>query len=290
LASPNLSLPQGGRGEEDEGSLPLICSAGLEYRDYATLAAAVEGLPVRAVLAAGSRWSRHAAPGDAPLPPNVEVTSLDYAALRDLYAAARFVVVPLHEVENQAGVTTLLEAMALGKAVIVTATRGQRDLVRGRLWTAVGPSQQRIGDPRVYGLPAADADPETGIYVPPADSAALRAAIQHLLDHPDEAARLGAAGQALVRRWCSLDRYVAEIASSIRGDAPPIPRPLFPCQREKGSLEAAEMEFAGPGADRALRPDLAPSSADPATNRPPSLLGNGPGVRGTLPRSSEGRL
>ena len=287
FASQNLFLPKGGRGAGDERSLPIICSAGLEYRDYGTLAAAVAGLPVRAVLAAGSRWSRHAAPGDAPLPPNVEVTSLDYAALRGLYAAARFVVVPLHEVENQAGVTTLLEAMALGKAVIVTATRGQRDLVRGRLWTAAGPSQQLIGDPRVYGVPEGEAATETGIYVPPAEPAALRAAIQHLLDHPDEAARLGAAGQALVRRWCSLDRYVAEIAASVRGDLPPIPRPLFPCQEGKGSFGAAVMEFVGTEANRGLRGNAGPASADPTTARSPSLLGKGPGVR--LPQSSEGR-
>jgi glycosyltransferase involved in cell wall biosynthesis len=208
---------------------PLICSAGLEYRDYTTLAAAVAGLPLRAVLAAGSRWSRHGGPGGPPLPANVEVTRLDYAALRDLYAAARFVVVPLHDVENQAGVTTILEAMAMGKAVIVSATRGQRDVVRGRMWTAAGASATLLGDPRVFG--AGDGG-ECGIYVPPGDAAALSAAIRHLLDHPNEAARLGAAGRALAARSFSLDRYVAEIAAAVRGlpspgrwPSPPAPSP-----------------------------------------------------------------
>jgi glycosyltransferase involved in cell wall biosynthesis len=206
----------------------LICSAGLEYRDYDTLAAAVAGLPLRAVLAAGSRWSRHGGPGGALLPPNVEVTRLDYAALRDLYAAARFVVAPLHEVENQAGVTTILEAMAMGKAVIVSATRGQRDVVRGRLWTAAGASTTLMGDPSVFG--AHDAAVECGIYVPPGDAAALRAAIRHLLDQPYEAARLGEAGRALAARCFSLDRYVAEIAAAVRGLPSPgcWPSPLAP--------------------------------------------------------------
>lgn len=199
----------------------LICSAGLEYRDYDTLAAAVAGLPLRVVLAAGSRWSRHGGPGGARrLPDNLEITKLDYGALRDLYAAARFVVVPLREVENQAGVTTILEAMAMGKAVIVSATRGQRDVVRGRLWTAAGPSATLLGDPSVFGAGDAGVS-ENGIYVPPGDLLALRAAIRHLLDQPDEAARLGAAGRALVARCFSLDRYVAEIAAAVQGLPPP---------------------------------------------------------------------
>src|SRR5579875_3417264 len=195
----------------------LICSAGLEYRDHETLVRAAADLPVRVAIAAGSRWSRHRGPGRAPVPENVTMTRLDYAALRDLYAAARFVVVPLREVENQAGVTTLLEAMAMGKAVIVSATRGQRDVMRGRLWTAAGPSHLTLGDPTVFGVTGAEAMVETGIYVPPGDPAALRAAIRHLLDHPDEAARMGAAGRSLAARWFSLDRYVAEIAAAVAG-------------------------------------------------------------------------
>jgi glycosyltransferase involved in cell wall biosynthesis len=225
---------------------PLICSAGLEYRDYGTLAAAVAGLPLRAVLAAGSRWSRHGGPGEAPFPANVEVTRLDYAALRDLYAAARFVVVPLHEVENQAGVTTILEAMAMGKAVIVSATRGQRDVLHGRLWTAAGASARLLGDPRVFG--AEDGAGECGIYVPPGDAAALRAAICHMLYHPDEAARLGEAGRALAARCFSLDRYVAGIAAAVRGlpspgrgasssETGPLPRSLLAASQPRRNRE-----------------------------------------------------
>lgn len=203
----------------------LICSAGLEYRDYGTLMAAVDGLPLRAVLAAGSRWSRHSLAAGTTVPANVEITRLDYTELRALYAAARFVVVPLHDVANQAGVTTLLEAMAMGKAVIVTATRGQRDVVRGRLWTAAGPANDVIGDPRAFGVDSAEAPAETGLYVAPGDAGALRAAIRHLLDHPEEAERLGAAGRALVQRSMTLGRYVAQIAAAVAG---PLSLPLPP--------------------------------------------------------------
>src|SRR5215208_2008992 len=165
---------------------PMICSAGLEYRDYPTLMNAVRGLPVRVVIAAGSRWSQHtnSAEGEPP-PANVEITSLDYPALRDLYARARFVVVPLKDIDNQAGVTTILEAMAMAKAVIVTSTRGQCDVIRGRLCTALGVSPAPQGGPAPFQIPGPLAEAETGLYVLPGDSAGLRRAIDYLLAHPE---------------------------------------------------------------------------------------------------------
>jgi glycosyltransferase involved in cell wall biosynthesis len=205
-----------GRPPED-----LVCSAGLEYRDYATLLAAVAGLPVRVVIAAASYWSRHRRPaGDVALPANVTVTALDYVALRELYARSRFVVVPLRPVDNQAGITTVLEAMAMGKAVVVTATRGQRDVVRGRLCTAAGPMGEPLGGPAAFGCTGPDAEAETGLYVPPGDPAALRAAICYLLDHADEAVRMGAAGRRVVEQWMSLDHFVARVVAAVRGREP----------------------------------------------------------------------
>lgn len=205
-----------GRAPDD-----LICSAGLEYRDYATLLTAVEGLPVRVVIAAASYWSRHRRPaGDAVLPANVTVTALDYVALRELYARSRFVAVPLRPVDNQAGITTVLEAMAMGKAVIVTATRGQRDVVRGRLCTTAGPVGAPLGGPAAFGCTGPDAEAETGLYVPPGDPAALRAAICYLLDHPAEAMRMGAAGRRVVERWMTLDHFVARVVAAVRGHEP----------------------------------------------------------------------
>ena len=57
----------------------MICSAGLEFRDYPTLVEAVDGLDVRVVIGAASHWSkrRNTAAG-TPAPSNVEVDSFDY--------------------------------------------------------------------------------------------------------------------------------------------------------------------------------------------------------------------
>lgn len=172
---------------------PMICSAGLEWRDYPTMLAAVEGMALDVRLAAASPWSKHKNETEKrELPPNVTAKRYNYAELRDLYAAAHFVVVPLYDNDFQAGVTTMLEAMAMGKAVIVTRTEGQRDVIQ---------------------------DGVNGVYVPPADPVALRAAIQRLLDHPEEAARIGANARHTIEQHMSLESWIERIARVLRATA-----------------------------------------------------------------------
>ena len=48
-----------------------------------------------------------------------------FAELRALYARSRFVVVPLLPSDIDNGITSILEAFAMGKAVICTETAGQ---------------------------------------------------------------------------------------------------------------------------------------------------------------------
>ena len=163
----------------------LICSAGLEFRDYPTMLAAVDGLDVQVVLAAASPWStRSDTTANRAIPANVTVRRFSLFEMRELYARANFVVVPLFQVNFQAGVTTILEAMAMGKAVIVTRTPGQTDYI-----------QEGV----------------SGAYVPPGDPAALRAAIQYYLEHPAEADRLGQAGRTIFEKDFDLDVYVEKI-------------------------------------------------------------------------------
>jgi glycosyltransferase involved in cell wall biosynthesis len=208
---------------------PLICAVGLEFRDYGTLLAAADGLAAEVVIAAASHWSHHSAFAGRPtLPENVRVAGYDYPALRQLYARSRFVVVPLREGDNQAGVTVILEAMALGKAVIVSGTRGQTDVVRdrrnggrGRMprqWWPGFVDAPDVAD-RVGHLP-------TGFYVTPGDAGELRRAMQYLLDHPDVAAELGANGRRVVAACFTLDAFVRRFAAVIRGAPQPEPVPL----------------------------------------------------------------
>jgi hypothetical protein len=98
-----------------------------------------------------------------PLRPGPAVRRSAFVELRQLYADSRFALVPLANVAFQTGITSILEAMAMSRAVICSRVPGQTDIVM---------------------------DGETGLYVPPGDPVALRAAIKHLLAHPEEAERL----------------------------------------------------------------------------------------------------
>jgi glycosyltransferase involved in cell wall biosynthesis len=188
----------------------LVCSAGLEFRDYPTMVRAVEGLNARVVIGAASHWSKRrntAARSDHPA--NVEVDRFDYPALRNLYARAAVVVVPLDDIDFQAGVTTILEAMAMAKPVVVTHSQGQTDVVEDRRTTTRGatPRSRPVSLLRQVAKAAGvDVEP-TGFYVLPGDAKGLRRAIAFLLDNPAERRRLGEAGRRTVERLLTVEQF-----------------------------------------------------------------------------------
>ncbi len=167
-----------------------VVSVGRELRDYPTLFAALDGTDIPVTVVASSPWSRRQdrTQGRA-LPSNVALKrGLSSVELRDLYRQAAVVVVPLMNVDWPAGVTSLFEAQACGRPVVVSASAGILDSLQG----------------------------ETALTVPCGDAAALRGAVQRLLDHPDEAAALGRRGREAVLRACTLDQFVARIAETCR--------------------------------------------------------------------------
>ncbi|OLE81880.1 MAG: hypothetical protein AUG06_00165 [Actinobacteria bacterium 13_1_20CM_2_65_11] len=174
----------GGRREER-----LVVSAGADHRDYTTLAAACDGLDVEVFIAQGSTHNARARQ-QAPTrwPANIRSAFADYQSLRDWYARAAVVVVPLIPNDFQAGVTTVLEAMAMGKAVVVSATTAQRDIV---------------------------ADGETGVCVAPGNPRALRLTLARLLDDEEERKRLGGNARRAAEAHFSLDAYTKRLADHL---------------------------------------------------------------------------
>jgi glycosyltransferase involved in cell wall biosynthesis len=81
-------------------------------------------------------------------------------------------------------VTAMLEAMAMGKAVICSRVEGQRDVLQ---------------------------DGVNGIFVPPEDPRALRQAMEHLWAHPEECERMGREGRRHVERHHSFDQWVEDV-------------------------------------------------------------------------------
>jgi glycosyltransferase involved in cell wall biosynthesis len=168
----------------------LVVAAGREHRDYRTLAGACAPLPLHVFVALSSAHTRRprcALPDRWPA--NFSIAALDADALRERYARAAVVVVPLLPTDFQAGITSVLEAMAMGKAVVVTATAGLADVL----------------------------DDEAVCRVPPRDTAAMREAILRLWARPRERARRGRRARRLVEERHSLDSFVAQLATAIWG-------------------------------------------------------------------------
>jgi glycosyltransferase involved in cell wall biosynthesis len=130
------------------------------------------------------------------------------------------VVVPLREVDNQAGITVILEAMAMGKAVIVSGTRGQTDVVRDRRNGGRGrmPRQWWPGFVDAPGLVEPVGHLPTGFYVTPGDAGELERAIRYLLARPDVATELGRNGRLVAEACFGLDAFAARFAEVIRGE------------------------------------------------------------------------
>ena len=114
---------------------------------------------------------------------------ISFAQLRELYAAARIVCIPLIPSDNAGGITTLLEAMAMGKPLVVSDHGTTRDhLTHGR----------------------------EGLIVPSRDPSAMRDALQKLLENPVFAADLGARARARVMREFAMPARAGKLAAVLR--------------------------------------------------------------------------
>lgn len=176
----------------------MICAVGAEMRDYATFVEAIRGTDLRCHIAA----DHVRVPGRLRLLNDRRVRVSDIIAqagshvtqgrvslteLRDLYARSRFVVVPLLPSDTDNGVTVILEAMAMGKPVICSRTRGQTDVIQ---------------------------DGVTGIYVPVGDAEALRKAILTLWNEPQRAQEMGRNARAHIERHHTLEKFTSTTKSA----------------------------------------------------------------------------
>ncbi|MER3434420.1 MAG: glycosyl transferase [Leptolyngbya sp. ERB_1_1] len=169
-------------------SRPIIASAGLEQRDYVTLAEATHDLDVDVKICAASCAAKAAGSGGFPkvIPANMEARYYDWAELRQLYRDADIVVVPVVENSYSAGSTVVLEAMSCRKPVILTSTPGRNTTLK-----------------------------EEGVVigVPVGDAASLREAIVSLLNDPQEAAALAQRGHEKVLREHTADEHLQSLIS-----------------------------------------------------------------------------
>ena len=174
----------------------LVLSAGREHRDYQTLVDAVGGTARLFVADSSTHSLRAHRRVPQAWPEWVERRALSHFELREHYDRATVVVVPLLPTAYPFGITTLLEAMAMAKPVVVSDTEGLRGIVEhGR----------------------------TGLIVPPGDTIALRRAMRGLLEDADAREGLGQAARAAVIGRFGLDQFVDELGRHL-GELAGMPR------------------------------------------------------------------
>ncbi|MCL2449260.1 MAG: glycosyltransferase family 4 protein, partial [Polyangiaceae bacterium] len=180
-----------------EREADMICSAGAEMRDYPTLFEALRGTDLRCHVAADhvrvdrlGFARRLSIDTFATMAGGAKATigRKRLVDLRDLYARSRFVVVPLQASDTDNGITVILEAMAMGKPVICSKTRGQVDVIQ---------------------------DGVTGLFVPVGDVKALRSAIVDLWHDPARAERMGRAARAWVEKHHTLEQFSQGVKAAV---------------------------------------------------------------------------
>jgi hypothetical protein len=162
-----------------------IFAGGDSLRDYRPLLEAAAALPAPVTIASATVQASDAAP-------NVTAHGVDHREFNRLLRCASVVVVPLRSAERSAGQQTYLNAMALGKLVVVTDAAGVRDYVE---------------------------DGQTGLVVPPSDPQALASALGWALDAANAAAVAAVRQRAreAARTLFSPDRYFERVADVALG-------------------------------------------------------------------------
>lgn len=136
-----------------------------------------------------------------PVPPSdghIETMAGDWRSrpisdmqIRTFYRESLFVVLPIQETIQPSGQSACLQAMACGKAVILSAIKGLWD---GELLK----------------------DGETCLLIPPGDPKALARAAARLAASPDLARRLGDAARETVMRRFTIERMGEAMAARLR--------------------------------------------------------------------------
>lgn len=174
---------------EISGITPVFVSAGKSNRDHDVLVTAADGLNCRIQI----YCSEDSRPKVNPLPPNVVLTTgakranpASYRELVEVYKQAFAVAIPLNETDALAGLTSLMDALAVGRPVIMTRN------------------------------PYIDIDIEAlgiGIWCDTADGAGWRAALSRLLNNPAEAAQMGRKARQLADEKYNILQFTKDLAA-----------------------------------------------------------------------------
>lgn len=177
----------------------FLISAGGEKRDYNTLVSAFQGIdfPLRVYCTGKS------APNPTKVSPNVNVfysdrlekKTLTFPQMLEQYRRSYAVAIPLDipphraSYSNSYGLTSLLDALALGKAVLMTRN----------LQIDIDIEKEKIG-----------------FWLDYQDVSGWQQAISYLLAHPEEVQEMGDRANYLAQHKYNLENYSAQLAQQLK--------------------------------------------------------------------------
>lgn len=162
------------------GAGKFIFASGRSYRDYETLARAIEGTEVN-VKVSGRPFNL----AGINFPANMDATGwLAEGEFLNYLHETNFYVVPLQPINHAGGDSSALQAMGFGKAIVATRSPSTETYIR-------------------HG--------ETGLLVEPRDVEGMRNAILHLWNNPEEASRMGKAARRLFEQNHTFDKLAQRV-------------------------------------------------------------------------------
>lgn len=166
----------------------IVSGGGDRDRDPATLFAALDQvLRVRPGVAVTVQTGSKLAPPDGV----IVVPTLTHVEMARMLASASVVAIPTRANMHASAITVALEAMSVGRPVVVSDTPGMRDDYF--------------------------ADGFDSFVVPTYDADALAERVIWLLDHPDQAAEIGSRGSSRVERQHTSATMCSALAGLITG-------------------------------------------------------------------------
>lgn len=189
---PDLTFYERHHEGGNSGETPFIISAGKSHRDHDTLAKAFAAVDCHLKI----YCSEKSAPSNDDLPTNVEVifnhpeqNAISYLELLPEYRNALAVAIPLEDAGVLLGLTSLLDAMAMGKPVVMTRNR------------------------------FIDIDIEKegfGLWVEPGDVEGWKSSLSYLLSNPERARAMGERGYRLVKTRYNIENFTSQLAKVLQ--------------------------------------------------------------------------
>ena len=172
---------------------PIVMSAGKSGRDYNTLVESARNLDCEVQIFCSER----SLPTISEIPDNVVLqygkkgsTAVPYRQLLEHYRKANLVAIPVGRIdEGMVGYTSLLEAMVMGKPVVMTRHN----------YIDIDIEKEGIG-----------------IWADPGDIRQWRSAIEYLISRPAEAAEMGNRSRLLCVEKFDIKQYAIKVADVFR--------------------------------------------------------------------------